>query len=135
MRRLLLILLIGILFNSCIGLSSYNQIKYDNFYIKIDKQPNNIDSLLNIKGYYAETINYKDGTNYTSYFMLFEDDSYVNQIYFDLDSMSKIRNIRFGVDQGFYKLYGDTIKIQMIDRGYGLTGSSFSEKWYKIIGK
>ena len=135
MKRLLSILLIGILFNSCIGLSSYNEIKYDNFYIKIDKQPNNMDSLLNIKGYYAETMNYKDGTNYTSYFLFFEDGSYVNQIYFDLDSMSKIRNIRFGVYQGFYKLYGDTIKIQMIDRGYGLTASDFMEKWYKIIDR
>ena len=135
MKRLLLILLIGILFNSCIGLSSYNEIKYDNFYIKIDKQPNNIDSLLNIKGYYVQNMNNKDGTNYTSYFMLFADGSYVNQIYFDLDSMSKIKNISFGIYQGFYKLYGDTIKIQMIDRGYGLTASDFSEKWYKLIDR
>ena len=31
--------------------------------------------------------------------------------------------------------FGDTIKIQMIDKGVGLTVSSYAEKWFKIIDK
>ena len=127
MKRLLLILLIGILFNSCIGLCTYNNLKTDFSYIKIDNQPNKTNGLFNIKGCYAET----DKTNFTSYFIFFEDGSYFNQVIFDKEN----NIIGFFSPIGFYQLYGDTIKIQMMSKGIGLTGSSFDEKWYKIKDK
>jgi len=127
MKRLLLILLIGIIFSGCIGLRSYNNLKTQFFDIKLNKQSKNINNLINIKGYYA----IQKKNNNTVYFMFFEDGSYFNQVVLDKEN----NIVGFYSPIGFYKLYGDTIKIQMIDRGYGLTGSSFSEKWYKIIDK
>ena len=95
--------------------------------MKFDNKSNKTNGLFNINGYYKLEKNNKN----TVYFMFFEDGSYVNQVFFD----EKNNIIGPSVDRGIYKLFGDTIKVQIMFKGVGLTGSSFSEKWYKIIDK
>ena len=127
MRRLLLILLICILFSGCIGISTYNNFKQNFSYLKFNNQSDKTNGLFNISGYYALT----DNTNYTSYFMFFKDGSYADQIYFDEEN-----NINgFSVFHGLYQIYGDTIKVQIMFKGVGLTGSSYNEKCYKVIDR
>ena len=127
MKKIFLILITTILFSACVGITTYNNLKNDFSYLKFDNKPNLTNGLFNIKGYYALT----DKTNYTSYFMFFEDGSFANQVFFD-----KENNITsFSVYNGIYKLYGDTIKVQIMFKGVGLTSSSFGEEWYKIVDK
>ncbi len=127
MKKVIILLLISINLSGCVGISTYNNLKNDFSYLKFDNKPNLTNGLFNIKGYYALT----DKTNYTSYFMFFEDGSFANQVFFD-----KENNITgFSVYNGIYKLYGDTIKVQIMFKGVGLTSSSFGEEWYKIVDK
>ncbi|MEA4966702.1 MAG: hypothetical protein VB048_01110 [Bacteroidaceae bacterium] len=127
MKKIFLILITTILFSACVGITTYNNLKNDFSYLKFDNKPNKTNGLFNINGYYKLEKNNKN----TVYFMFFEDGSYVNQVFFD----EKNNIIGPSVDRGIYKLFGDTIKVQIMFKGVGLTGSSFSEKWYKIIDK
>ena len=127
MKKIFILLLISINLSSCIGIQSYNSLKKKFLYLKFDNKPNKTNGLFNINGYYKLEKNNKN----TVYFMFFEDGSYVNQVFFD----EKNNIIGPSVDRGIYKLFGDTIKVQIMFKGVGLTGSSFSEKWYKIIDK
>lgn len=127
MRKIFLILLISILFSGCIGLYTYNNLKKDFSYLKFDNKPNKTNGLFNINGYYTLAKNNKN----TVCFMFFEDGSFANHIFFDEEN-----NIRgFSLYRGLYKLFGDTIKTQIMFKGVGLTGSSYSEEWYKIVDK
>ena len=126
MKKIFLILITTILFSACVGITTYNNLKNDFSYLKFDNKPNLTNGLFNIKGYYALT----DKTNYTSYFMFFEDGSYTHQVFFDTNN-----NIIGYSTGGVYQLYGDTIIVQMIDKGVGLTVSSYAEIWFKIIDK
>src|SRR5690554_5089458 len=127
MKKIFILLLISINLSSCIGIQSYNSLKKKFLYLKFDNKPNKTNGLFNINGYYKLEKNNKN----TVYFMFFEDGSYVNQVFFD----EKNNIIGPSVDRGIYKLFEDTIKVQIMFKGVGLTGSSFSEKWYKIIDK
>ena len=127
MKKIYLILLISILFSSCIGLYTYNNLKKDFSYLKFDNKPQKTNGLFNINGYYTLAKNNKN----TVCFMFFEDGSFANHIFFDEEN-----NIRgFSLYRGLYKLFGDTIKTQIMFKGVGLTGSSYSEEWYKIVDK
>ena len=115
------------LFSSCIGLYTYNNLKKDFSYLKFDNKPQKTNGLFNINGYYTLAKNNKN----TVCFMFFEDGSFANHIFFDEEN-----NIRgFSLYRGLYKLFGDTIKTQIMFKGVGLTGSSYSEEWYKIVDK
>ena len=127
MKKIYLILLISMLFSSCIGLYTYNNLKKDFSYLKFDNKPQKTNGLFNINGYYTLAKNNKN----TVCFMFFEDGSFANHIFFDEEN-----NIRgFSLYRGLYKLFGDTIKTQIMFKGVGLTGSSYSEEWYKIVDK
>ena len=127
MKKIYLILLISILFSGCIGLYTYNNLKKDFSYLKFDNKPNKTNGLFNINGYYTLAKNNKN----TMCFMFFEDGSFANHIFFDEEN-----NIRgFSLYRGLYKLFGDTIKTQIMFKGVGLTGSSYSEECYKIVDK
>lgn len=127
MKKIFLILLISVLFSSCIGLYTYNNLKKDFSYLKFNNKPNKTNDLFNINGCYALT----DKKNDVLYFIFFEDGSYVNQVFLDKEN----NILSFDMLHGIYRFYGDTIKIQMMFKGVGLTGSSFSEKWYKLIDR
>lgn len=128
MKKIYLILLISILFSGCIGLYTYNNLKKDFSYLKFDNKPNKTNGLFNINGYYTLT---DKKTNDKFSFMFFEDGSFANQVRFD----EKINIRGFSLYRGLYKLFGDTIKTQIMFKGVGLTGSSYSEEWYKIVDK
>ena len=126
MKKIFLILITTILFSGCVGISTYNNLKTEYSYLKFNNKPNKTKGLFNINGCYKRNLD----TNFTSYFMFFEDGSYTHQVVFDTNN-----NIIGYSTEGVYQLFGDTIKIQMIDKGVGLTVSSYAEKWFKIIDK
>ena len=126
MKKIFLILITTIIFSACVGISTYNNLKTEYSYLKFNNKPNKTKGLFNINGCYKET----DNNNFTSYFMFFEDGSYTHQVFFDTNN-----NIIGYSTGGVYQLYGDTIIVQMIDKGVGLTVSSYAEIWFKIIDK
>ncbi len=128
MKKIYLILLISVLVSGCIGIHTYNNLKKDLSYLKFDNRPNKTNGLFNINGCYAKT----NKTNFTTYFIFYEDGSYVNQVFIgEKNNIMRISKYYIGL----YKLYGDTIRVQMMHKGVGLTGSSYSEDWYKIVDK
>ncbi|MDL2308069.1 hypothetical protein LJC68_02070 [Bacteroidales bacterium OttesenSCG-928-B11] len=160
MKKLLLLLIVGILFASCkcFYYTTPVVVKKE-FTYKYDGKETGIDSLLNIKGYYVvnyyETNNkndtilrsntllfFKDGTftynicNYTCHNRCNENiPVFFNDIYQD-DSLGIANDFYENRIWGRYLIFGDTVKVQSIIRPV-LYSSDPSwhglEIWYKVI--
>lgn len=164
MRKYLIILVLLILISSCklIYHTAPRYLKNYGFTHRYTDSASGLESKLNINGYFTINDTLNSGTTYGRYtnMIFFRDGMFVSRFHnccdtntkhigkvipMYLDSINKQRkngNRVYGFYEGFiwgyYKVNGDTIKVQHIDRP--LLGESHSfwyayEIWFKIVDR
>lgn len=148
MKKVVFFTLALLIFTSCTYTVPYRVIK--NFKYCFNGENTGLDTLINIKGYYAPDtiIRPSNYIRYNGILTLHKDTLYPNYLFYDNGFV--LRNVsleyynenikkaffyeRLGVNPGGYRLYGDTIKLQCVASPGGQS-REIAEIWFKIIDR
>ena len=137
MIRNIIIVVILICYSCSMGPNRYLRNKLTYCY---NNELNGIDSLINVDGIYIYTSKGEYGTKYFGGMMLYRDGTYgtTNCVYDKYDKDKLIPSYQDTLDYnhitGIYKVYKDTLKVQMV-QWYPVRQWEVFYHWYKIIDR